>query len=97
MAKQFAVYLLASRPNGALYIGVTSDLVKRTWEHKIGVVQGHASRYRIHRLVYFEIHEEALSAINREKQIKKWRRQWKVELIEAVNPNWRDLYGDIIQ
>jgi putative endonuclease len=88
----FFVYLLASKPQGTLYVGVTSDLLKRVWEHKNKVVPGFTSRYGVDRLVWFETHEDREAAIRREKQIKEWRRAWKRELIEADNPRWIDLY-----
>jgi putative endonuclease len=94
--KRPAVYILASKRNGALYIGVTSDLVKRVWEHNNNVVEGFTKRYNVHRLVWYELHENMDSAIQREKQLKEWRRQWKLELIEDANPNWLDLYPKII-
>ncbi|MCC7202818.1 MAG: GIY-YIG nuclease family protein [Nitrospirae bacterium] len=94
--KQPAVYILASKRNGTLYIGVTSDLIKRTWEHKNDLVEGFTKRYGIHRLVYYELHEDMESAISREKQIKKWNRSWKLELIEKQNPDWRDLCEEIL-
>ena len=96
MTKQPAVYLLASKRNGTLYIGVTSNLPARIWQHKNDQVEGFTKQYQVHQLVYFEIHEEMVSAIQREKQLKKWRRQWKLELIEKGNPDWKDLYNDII-
>ena len=96
MSKQPAVYILASKRNGTLYIGVTSDLIKRTWEHKIDSVEGLTKRYRVHRLVYYELHEDMESAIRREKQMKKWNRDWKLELIEKQNPDWRDLWEGIL-
>jgi len=95
MDKQFYVYLMASRQNGTLYIGVTSDLVKRVCEHKNSFVEGFTKKYRIKILVYYEIHQNAEAAITREKQIKKWNRAWKLRLIEKQNPQWRDLYVDI--
>jgi len=88
--------MLASKRNGTLYIGVTSSLRKRVWEHKNDLVEGFTKKYRVHHLVYYEIHEEITSAITREKQIKKWNRLWKVELIEKQNPSWKDLYDDVI-
>jgi putative endonuclease len=94
--KQPAVYILASKPNGTLYVGVTSDLCKRVWEHKNDVVPGFTQRYGVHHLVYFELHETMEVAITREKQVKKWNRAWKIELIEASNPNWLDLWEDIL-
>ncbi len=96
MSKQPAVYILASKRNGTLYIGVTSDLTMRAWEHKNDLVEGFTKRYRVHRLVYYELHEDMESAITREKQIKKWNRAWKLELIEKENPDWRDLWDGII-
>ena len=97
MEKQFYVYMLASKRNGTLYLGVTSDIVKRVWQHKNGLAEGFTKEYGIKRLVYYEIHEDAENAIKREKQLKKWRRAWKVELIEEKNSEWRDLYADICQ
>jgi putative endonuclease len=96
MSKRPAVYLLASKRNGTLYIGVTSDLPKRAWEHKNDLVEGFTKRYRVHSLVYYELHENMESAISREKQIKKWNRVWKLELIEKQNPDWRDLWDGIL-
>jgi len=96
MSKQPAVYILASKRNGTLYIGVTSDIIKRTWEHKNDSVEGFTKRYRVHRLVYYELHEDMESAIRREKQMKKWNRDWKLELIEKQNPDWRDLWEGIL-
>ena len=95
MGKDFWVYILASKRNGTLYIGVTSDLAKRIWEHRNGVVEGLSHRYEVDKLVYCEPFDDAESAITREKQMKKWRRAWKIELIENSNPEWRDLYDDI--
>lgn len=95
--KQSYVYILASRKDGALYIGVTSDLIKRIYEHKEELAEGHTKKYNIKRLVYFEIHDEIEQAILREKQMKAWKRDWKIELIEQNNPEWKDLYEDIIQ
>ncbi len=93
---QPCVYMLASRRNGTLYVGVTSDLIKRIWEHKSDVVDGFTKRYGVHTLVWYEVHEEMLPAIAREKAIKEWKRKWKLELIEKANPSWRDLYQDIL-
>lgn len=93
--RQPCVYLLASRRNGTLYVGVTSDLVKRVWEHKHDVVEGFTKRYKIHDLVWYEAHDSMDSAIRREKAIKEWKRAWKIRLIEKENPGWRDLYPDI--
>ena len=93
---QPAVYILASQPYGTLYTGGTSDLLKRIWEHKNDCADGFTKRYGVHVLVYFEIHEDMISAINREKQIKKWNRSWKIRLIESTNSEWRDLWNEII-
>ncbi len=95
MDKTFYVYMLASARYGTLYLGVTSNLVKRSWEHRDGVVDGFTKKYGVKKLVWFEIHTEAISAITREKQLKKWNRAWKIELIQQENPLWRDLYEDI--
>ncbi|HXF92321.1 MAG TPA: GIY-YIG nuclease family protein [Nitrospiraceae bacterium] len=94
--RQPAVYVLASKRNGTLYIGVTSDLRKRVWEHRNDVVDGFTKRYGIHRLVYYELHADMESAIRREKQMKKWNRAWKLELIEKQNPDWQDLWEKIL-
>jgi len=94
--KQPAVYILASKRKGTLYIGVTSDLTKRVWEHKNDLVDGFTKRYRVHRLVWYELHESMESALKREKSMKEWKRVWKLELIENVNPDWEDLYNTII-
>jgi putative endonuclease len=96
MIKQPAVYILASKRNGTLYIGVTRDLQKRAWEHKDDAVEGFTKQYGVHRLVYYELHGDMLSAITREKQMKKWNRVWKLELIEKQNPDWKDLWDAII-
>lgn len=93
--KQPCVYILASGWNGTLYIGVTSDLVKRIWEHKNDVVEGFTKKYKIHDLVWFEQHDTMESAISREKSIKAWKRQWKIALIETANPRWQDVYPDL--
>ena len=89
---QPCVYILASKQNGTLYIGVTSDIVKRIWQHKNDFVEGFTKQYGVHDLVYYELHATMESAITREKNIKAWKRAWKVELIEKTNLNWRDLY-----
>lgn len=94
--KQPCVYLLASKRNGILYVGVTSNPVKRVWEHKSDAVEGFTKRYGVHMLVWYEVHENMESAIAREKAIKEWKRSWQLELIEAANPSWRDLYGDLV-
>lgn len=92
MDKQFYVYMLASDRNGTIYTGMTSDLLKRIWEHKEGFVKGFTKEYGAHKLVWYELHESAESAITREKRIKKWNRDWKIRLIEETNPYWNDLY-----
>ena len=94
--KQPCTYILASRWNGTLYVGVTSDLIKRVWEHKQDIVGGFTRKYRVHDLVWFEQHATMESAIAREKAIKEWKRAWKIQLIEQTNPKWVDLYPDII-
>jgi putative endonuclease len=94
--KQPCVYILASRRHGTLYIGVSSDLVKRVWEHKNDVAAGFTRRYHVHDLVWHESHETMEAAINREKMLKEWKRAWKIELIEEENPEWRDLYPSLI-
>jgi putative endonuclease len=91
MMKSYYVYILASRPAGAIYVGITSDLVKRVFEHRSKAVPSFTSRYNITQLVWFEVYDDPLNAIAREKQLKKWRRAWKVALIERDNPEWRDL------
>jgi len=91
---QPAVYLLASKRYGTLYVGVTSNLVSRTWQHRSDEADGFSKKYGVHMLVWFELHETMLEAITREKQIKKWNRDWKVNLVQEKNPEWRDLYED---
>ena len=88
--------MLASQPNGTLYIGVTSNLVKRIWEHKTNVVEGFTKKYGVHTLVWYETHENIGSAIQTEKALKKWRRKWKIRLIKSFNPSWKDLDETII-
>ena len=95
--KQYYVYILSSSKNGTLYIGVTSDLIKRVYEHQQGFISSFTKRYKVHKLVYFETTPDINSAIAREKQLKKWKRQWKIELIERHNPNWNDLYPDLLK
>ncbi|MBI1801285.1 MAG: GIY-YIG nuclease family protein [Chloroflexi bacterium] len=92
MTKSPAVYMLASRRNGTLYMGVTSDLLKRVWQHKNDVAEGFTKQYGVHTLVYYELHVTMLEAIRREKQLKKWNRAWKIALIEKENPHWQDLW-----
>ncbi|MCK4600492.1 GIY-YIG nuclease family protein [Candidatus Bipolaricaulota bacterium] len=96
MNRQPTVYILANKRNGTLYVGVTSDLIKRIWQHKNNVVKGFTERYSVHQLVWYELHETMESAIRKEKMLKNWKRVWKLELIERSNPNWQDLYGTII-
>jgi putative endonuclease len=96
VSKQPAVYILSSKRNGTLYVGVTSDLVKRVWAHKNNLVEGFTKRYGVHQLVWYELHESMESAIKREKRLKDWKRKWKLQLIESANPNWEDLYPSIV-
>ena len=93
--RNYYVYILASKPNGTLYIGFTNDLIKRVYQHKNDMVKGFTKTYRVHSLVYFEQTENAVSALSREKQQKKWKRSWKIRLIESLNPEWKDLYLDM--
>jgi len=95
MNKQPATYILASAKNGTLYIGVTSNLVQRVWQHKNNQVEGFTEKYHVHMLVYYEQHQTMDAAITREKQLKKWNREWKINLIEEGNPEWRDLWESI--
>ena len=90
------VYLLASQRNGTLYAGVTSDLIRRVWEHKNDLTDGFTKRYGVHTLVWYEVHDNMESAIRREKAIKKWRRTWKIKLIEQSNAQWQDLYEELV-
>ena len=94
--KQPCVYLLASRRNGTLYVGVTSDLIKRVWQHKNHVVEGFTKKYGVDRLVWYEPHHTMESAIRREKAMKEWKRAWKLALIEKTNPGWEDLYEGLL-
>ena len=93
--KQMYVYIMSSQQNGTLYIGVTSDLVKRVWQHKNHVIDGFTDKYNVDKLVYYECFEDELNAIQREKRLKHWNRKWKIELIEKMNPDWEDLYNQI--
>ena len=93
---QYYVYILARKRNGTLYIGVTSDLVRRVFEHRNNLVDGFTKKYGVHKLVYYEESDSIDSAIAREKQLKKWSRAWKIRLVEKVNPVWRDLYPDLL-
>ena len=88
----YYVYILASRRNGTLYIGVTNDLLRRTWEHKSDLVEGFTKKYGVHILVWYELHEDINAAIAREKRMKRWNRAWKIALIEKTNSGWNDLY-----
>lgn len=94
--KDHYVYILASKKNGTLYIGVTNDLIKRVYEHKQHLVKGFTDKYNVDRLVYFEMTASISCAIAREKVLKKWKRQWKIDLIEKTNPSWNDLYPQMI-
>ena len=91
----YYVYFMSNRRNGTIYVGVTNDLIRRVHEHRTNAVPGFTSRYNLHQLVFFEIHETAISAIQREKTIKRWVRQWKINLIEENNPDWDDLFETI--
>lgn len=93
--KSPCVYILASQQNGTLYVGVTSDLIKRVWQHKKDLTEGFSKKYQVHNLVWYELHADMYSAITREKQIKEWHRQWKIVLIEKTNPHWDDLYFNL--
>ena len=97
MKRQPCVYILASKQNGTLYTGVTSNLIKRVWEHKQHAVPGFTKKYNVIHLVWYEVHESMGSAISREKAIKNWKRAWKINAIETMNPQWRDLYDDLIR
>ena len=93
---RFWVYILASQPGGTLYVGVTNDLVRRAYEHRSGIVPGFTKRYDVKQLVYYEPHDSIQAAIQREKNIKHWPREWKIDLSVSLNPDWRDLYDDIV-
>ncbi|TSC92705.1 MAG: putative Endonuclease [Candidatus Berkelbacteria bacterium Licking1014_85] len=94
--KKYYVYILSNKKNGTLYIGITSNLIKRIWEHKNKIVKGFTQKYSVDKLVYFEQFTSSEEAITREKQLKNWRRQWKINQIEKENPIWKDLYEEII-
>ena len=94
--KLYYIYILASNRNGTLYIGVTNDLIRRVYEHKNDIIDGFTKKYKVHMLVYYELANDIYSAIQREKRIKKWERKWKMELIEKMNPDWHDLYEDLV-
>jgi len=93
---QYYVYILASKKNGTLYIGVTNNLVRRIYEHKEGLIEGFTKKYNVKILVYYEVHKSIYEALRREKAMKKWLRKWKIELIEKINPEWKDLYYEIV-
>ena len=95
MPKRFWIYIMASRRNGTLYIGVTNDIARRAWEHREGLVAGFTRKYRVKMLVHYELFEDISAAIHRETRLKKWKRRWKLELIEKTNPEWHDLYEAI--
>jgi len=94
--KQYYLYILASKKNGTIYIGVTNDLIKRVYEHKNYLIEGFTKKYRVHKLVYYEYTDDVSATITREKQMKKWNRAWKIELIEKNNPAWEDLYDGLL-
>jgi putative endonuclease len=94
--KTYYIYILASQRNGTLYVGVTDDLIRRVHEHKEGLIEGFTKKYHVHRLVYYETTPNIKAALEREKQMKKWRRKWKLELIDKHNPLWEDLYPSIL-
>lgn len=96
MKRRGYVYVLASKPYGTLYIGVTNNLIKRIYEHQNDFVEGFTNKYNVHKLVYFEVFDRIEEAILREKKLKKWNRVWKIQLIEKFNPDWKDLYSEII-
>ncbi len=93
----FWVYILASKPSGTLYVGVTNDLIRRVFEHREGLATGFTKKYAVKMLVFYERHDTAAAAIQREKSIKHWSREWKIDLIRTINPEWRDLYNDIVR
>ena len=96
MGKAYYLYMMTNKKNGTLYIGISGDLVKRCYEHKNELADGFTKKYRLHHLVYYEVHNDPAEAILREKQMKKWNRSWKIELIEKQNPEWKDLYGELV-
>ena len=96
MDRQYYVYILTNKAYGTLYIGVTNDLIRRTWEHRNDFVEGFSREHQTHRLVWYEVHGDVCEAITREKRIKTWNRAWKVNLIQSMNPNWDDLYDAIV-
>jgi len=96
MASQPVIYILSNKKNGTLYVGVTTNLIQRIWQHKNKISVGFSSKYELDKLVYYELHEDIKNAILREKQIKKWRREWKLNLINQQNPHWVDLWGQVL-
>jgi putative endonuclease len=96
MSRQYYVYILASKPNGTLYIGMTNNVARRVWQHRQGLVEGFTKRYTVHRLVHCETFARPIDAIQREKRLKKWNRAWKIQLIESANPEWKDLYETVM-
>ncbi len=97
MKRQYYIYILASKKNGTLYVGVTNNLIKRVYEHKNNLIDGFTKKYGVHNLVYYEVFDNIYDALTREKRIKKWMRKWKIELISKLNPEWKDLYNEILQ
>jgi putative endonuclease len=95
MMEESFVYILASHRNGTLYVGATTDLIKRVWEHKNKVIPGFTAKYNVHQLVYYEVHQNIMEAARRERRFKNWCREWKLNIIEKFNPMWRDLYEEI--
>lgn len=95
--KRFWIYITASGPRGILYVGMTSDLAGRAWQHREKVLEGFTKKYGVDRIVYFEEHADAAVAAKRERAMKRWRRDWKIELIEKSNPTWRDLFPDVVR
>lgn len=93
----FYIYIMASQRNGTIYIGVTNNLIKRAYQHRNGLIEGFTKEYKVNRLVYFEEYSDIREALPREKQLKRWKRSWKLELIEKNNPTWRDLYDDLLK
>ncbi|MBU4484209.1 GIY-YIG nuclease family protein [bacterium] len=96
MLKRYFVYIMASQRNGTLYIGVTNDITRRIYEHKNDLIKGFTKKYKVHLLVYYEEMNDVNAAITREKQLKKWKRSWKLRLIEDLNPEWKDLYEEYL-
>ena len=93
---QYYVYILASKKYGTLYVGVTNNLITRVHDHKESIIEGFTKQYHVNKLVYYEIHEDIYEAITREKRIKRWHRDWKINLIESINPQWIDLYPELL-